>query len=86
MVKFIDFSEKMAVAIFEGYFVVNILVLFWYDQLKKYSDILHLQGINISQEEILLFFIPYVWLPVASTKTGLEANADKTKYMAISRS
>ena len=55
--------------------------MFW-----RYFGIINLKK-NISQEEILLFFsIPYVCLPVASTKTGLDVNTDKTKYMAMSRS
>jgi len=61
-------------------------VLFWYNQLKIYSNILRLNDINISQEEIMLLFIHYVWLPIATTKTGLEINADRTKYMAMPRS
>ena len=46
---------------------------------------MHLNDINISREEFLLLFIPCVYLPVTRKQTGLEVNADKTKYMVMSR-
>jgi hypothetical protein len=34
----------------------------------------------------MILFTHYVWSPIATTMTGLETNADKTKYMVMPRS